>query len=92
MEDGRFGIIPGDDKEFIPLPEDRMMMKRDSHNLGRASCSCSGYSVRAARRRHRALAAGEHHAGARGDMDRNAADRAWPLIWAAVLIAQRVRK
>ena len=23
-KDGKFGLIPGDDKEFIPLPEDRM--------------------------------------------------------------------
>jgi redox-sensitive bicupin YhaK (pirin superfamily) len=22
-KEGRFGLIPGDDKEFIPLPEDR---------------------------------------------------------------------
>jgi redox-sensitive bicupin YhaK (pirin superfamily) len=22
-KDGKFGLIPGDDKEFIPLPEDR---------------------------------------------------------------------
>ena len=34
---GRFGAVPGDDKEFIPLPEGRATMRAEGRNLSQGS-------------------------------------------------------
>jgi redox-sensitive bicupin YhaK (pirin superfamily) len=34
---GRFGPVPGDDKEFIPLPEGRVTMRAEGRNLSEGS-------------------------------------------------------